>query len=138
MLKYKKLGKGDTPMIGITRHFGIGLLIYEDIIDWENYESKVDPVMKEEYEFDGVRKKVYEVIIVPVENNYVGVILPSLWSKIRSAGRGGHEINLEKVDPRNIGVNYYALHTAAIILNKISTRKISLQELQLKFYEYWV
>ncbi|AGL00714.1 hypothetical protein [Desulfoscipio gibsoniae] len=125
-------------MTGMVRHFGIGLLIYEDIIDWDNYESKVDPVMKMEFEFDGVRKKVYEVIIVPVDRPYIGVILPSLWGKIRSAGLGGHEIELDDVDPRSIGVSVYALDTAATILNKISTRKISLKELQLRFYEYWV
>ncbi|WP_347488714.1 hypothetical protein ABDB91_16180 [Desulfoscipio sp. XC116] len=125
-------------MIGMVRHFGIGLLIYEDIIDWDNYELKVDPVMKMEFIFDGVRKKVYEVIIVPVDRPYIGVILPSLWGKIRSAGLGGHEINLDDVDPRGIGVSVYALDTAATILNKISTRKISLKELQLRFYEYWV
>lgn len=125
-------------MAGMVRHFGIGLLIYEDIIDWDNYESKVDPVMKMEFEFDGVRKKVYEVIIVPVDRPYVGIILPSLWGKIRSAGLGGHEIDLDDVDPRSIGVSVYALDTAATILNKISTRKISLKELQLRFYEYWV
>jgi len=125
-------------MIGMLRHFGIGLLIYEDIIDWDNYESKVDPVMKMEFEFDGVHKRVYEVIIVPVDRPYIGVILPSLWGKIRSAGLGGHEISLDDVDPRSIGVSVYALDTAATILNKISTRKISLKELQLRFYEYWV
>ncbi|TYO94761.1 hypothetical protein [Desulfallas thermosapovorans] len=125
-------------MAGMVRHFGIGLLIYEDIIDWDNYESKVDPVMKMEFEFDGVRKKVYEVIIVPVDRPYVGIILPSLWGKIRSAGLGGHEIELDDVDPRSIGVSVYALDTAATILNKISTRKISLKELELRFYEYWV
>lgn len=125
-------------MAGMVRHFGIGLLIYEDIIDWDNYESKVDPVMKMEFEFDGVRKKVYEVIIVPVDRPYVGIILPSLWGKIRSAGLGGHEIELDDVDPRSIGVSVYALDTAATILNKLSTRKISLKELQLRFYEYWV
>ncbi len=125
-------------MIGMVRHFGIGLLVYDDIIDWNNYESKVDPVMKEEYEFDGVRKKVYEVILVPVDRPYVGVILPSLWGKIRSAGRGGHEIALDEVDPRSIGVSVYALDTAAKILNKISVRPIKLRELQLRFYEYWV
>jgi hypothetical protein len=125
-------------MTGMVRHFGIGLLIYEDIIDWDNYESKVDPVMKMEFEFDGVRKRVYEVIIVPVDRPYIGIILPSLWGKIRSAGLGGHEINLDDVDPRSIGVSVYALDTAATILNKISTRKISLKELELRFYEYWV
>lgn len=125
-------------MIGMVRHFGIGLLVYDDIIDWENYESKVDPVMKEEYEFEGVKKKVYEVILVPVDRPYVGIILPSLWDKIRSAGRGGHELSLDEIDPRSIGVSVYALDTAAKILNKISTRPIRLKELKLRFYEYWV
>jgi len=94
--------------------------------------------MKEEFEFEGVKKKVYEVIIVPEDRTYVGVILPSLWGKIRSAGRGGHEIDLDEVDPRSIGLSVYALDTAAAILNKISKRRIALKELQLKFYEYWV
>lgn len=125
-------------MIGMTRHFGIGLLIYDDIIDWENYESKVDPVMKKEFDFDGVRKKVYEVIIVPVDRPYIGIILPSLWKRIRSAGLGGHELNLDEIDPRSIGVSVYALDTAARILNEISTRHINLKELKLRFYEYWV
>ncbi|WP_027365290.1 hypothetical protein [Desulfotruncus alcoholivorax] len=125
-------------MVGMVRHFGIGLLVYDDIIDWENYETKVDPVMKEEYEFEGVKKKVYEVILVPVDRPYVGIILPSLWGKIRSAGRGGHELNLDEIDPRSIGVSVYALDTAAKILNKISTRPIRLKELKLRFYEYWV
>lgn len=125
-------------MIGMVRHFGIGLLVYDDIIDWDNYESKVDPVMKEEYEFEGVRKKVYEVILVPVDRPYVGIILPSLWSRIRSAGRGGHELDLDEIDPRSIGVSVYALDTAANILNKICTRPITLKELKLRFYEYWV
>lgn len=125
-------------MIGMVRHFGIGLLVYDDIIDWDNYESKVDPVMKEEYEFDGVRKRVYEVILVPVDRPYVGIILPSLWGRIRSAGRGGHELDLDAIDPRSIGLSVYALDTAALILNKISTRPITLKELKLRFYEYWV
>lgn len=125
-------------MIGMVRHFGIGLLVYDDIIDWDNYESKVDPVMKEEYEFEGIRKKVYEVILVPVDRPYVGIILPSLWNRIRSAGRGGHELDLDEIDPRSIGVSVYALDTAAHILNKISTRPITLKELKLRFYEYWV
>lgn len=124
--------------MGMIRHFGIGLLVYDDIVDWENYEAKIDPVMKEEFEFEGFKKKVYEVIIVPENRPYVGVILPSLWGKIRSAGRGGHEIDLDEVDPRGIGVSVYALDTAARILNKIAKRRISLKELQLKFYEYWV
>lgn len=122
----------------MVRHFGIGLLIYDDVIDWTNYESKVDPVMKEEFEFEGLSKKVYEVIIVPEDRPYVGIILPSLWRRIRSAGRGGHEINLDEIDPREIGVSVYALETAAAILNKISTRRIHLKELKLRFYEYWV
>ncbi|MCG8402746.1 MAG: hypothetical protein MJA84_14325 [Firmicutes bacterium] len=125
-------------MIGMVRHFGIGLLVYDDTIDWDNYESKVDPVMKEEYEFDGVCKKVYEVILVPVDRPYVGIILPSLWGRIRSAGRGGHELDLDEIDPRSIGLSIYALDTAASILNKISTRPIRLKELKLRFYEYWV
>ncbi|MBF7084036.1 hypothetical protein IT084_13775 [Desulfallas sp. Bu1-1] len=125
-------------MVGMVRHFGVGLLVYDDIIDWDNYESKVDPVMKEEFEFEGVRKKVYEVILVPVDRPYVGVILPSLWGRIRSAGRGGHELDLDEIDPRSIGVSVYALDTAAKILNKISTRPIRLKELKLRFYEYWV
>lgn len=125
-------------MVGMVRHFGVGLLVYDDIIDWDNYESKVDPVMKEEYEFEGVRKKVYEVILVPVDRPYVGIILPSLWGRIRSAGRGGHELDLDEIDPRSIGVSVYALDTAAKILNKISTRPIRLKELKLRFYEYWV
>jgi len=124
-------------LTGMVRHFGVGLMLYEDVLDWENYESRVDPVMKEEYSFDGVTKKVYEVIIVPEDRPYVGVILPSLWRRIRSAGRGGHEINLDEIDPRDIGVSVYALETAADILNKISTRKIHLRELKLRFYEYW-
>lgn len=124
--------------MGMVRHFGIGLLIYDDIIDWDNYETKIDPVMKEIHEFDGVKKRVYEVIIVPEDRPYVGVILPSLWGKIRSAGRGGHEINLDEVDPRDIGVSVYALMAAGNILNKISKREISLKEPQLRFYEYWV
>lgn len=124
--------------IGMVRHFGIGLLIYDDIIDWDNYESKIDPVMKEEFEFEGVVKKVYEVIIVPEDRLYVGVILPTLWKRIRSAGRGGHEINLDEIDPREIGVSVYALETVAAILNKISRRRIHLKELKLRFYEYWV
>lgn len=122
----------------MVRHFGIGLLVYDDIIDWENYESKIDPVMKEEFEFEGVKKKVYEVIIVPEDRPYVGIILPSLWGQIRSCGRGGHELNLDEIDPRSIGLSVYALDTAAKILNKISKRRIMLKELQLKFYEYWV
>ena len=125
-------------MIGMVRHFGIGLLVYDDIIDWDKYETKVDPVMKEEYEFEGVKKKVYEIIIVPVDRPYVGIILPSLWGKIRSAGRGGHELALDEIDPRSIGVSVYAMDTAAKILNKISTRPIRLKELKLRFYEYWV
>ena len=125
-------------MIGMVRHFGIGLLVYDDIIDWDKYETKVDPVMKEEYEFEGVKKKVYEIIIVPVDRPYIGIILPSLWGKIRSAGRGGHELALDEIDPRSIGVSVYAMDTAAKILNKISTRPIRLKELKLRFYEYWV
>ncbi len=125
-------------MIGMVRHFGIGLLVYDDIIDWDNYEARVDPVMKEEFEFEGVRKKVYEVILVPVDRPYVGVILPGLWGRIRSAGRGGHELDLDEIDPRSIGISVYALDTAAQILNKISTRPIKLKELKLRFYEYWV
>lgn len=124
-------------MTGMVRHFGVGLLLYEDVIDWDEYESRVDPVMKEEYTFDGVVKKVYEVIIVPEDRPYVGVILPSLWSRIRSAGRGGHEIDLDEIDPREIGVSVYALETAAKILNKVSKRKIYLKDLKLRFYEYW-
>ena len=124
-------------MTGMVRHFGVGLLLYEDVIDWDEYESRVDPVMKEEYTFDGVVKKVYEVIIVPEDRPYVGVILPSLWSRIRSAGRGGHEIDLDEIDPREIGVSVYALETAAKILNKLSKRRIYLKDLKLRFYEYW-
>lgn len=124
-------------LVGMVRHFGVGLLLYEDVIDWDNYESRVDPVMKEEYIFNGVAKKVYEVIIVPEDRPYVGIILPSLWSRIRSAGRGGHEIDLDEIDPREIGVSVYALETAAGILNKLSKRKIHLKELKLRFYEYW-
>jgi hypothetical protein len=122
----------------MVRHFGIGLLVYDDIVDWDNYESRVDPVMKEEFRFEGVAKKVYEVIIVPEDRPYVGVIMPSLWGYIRSAGRGGHEISLDEIDPREIGVSIYALETAAAILNKISIRTIHLNELKLRFYEYWV
>jgi hypothetical protein len=121
----------------MVRHFGVGLLLYEDVIDWDNYESRVDPVMKEIYTFDGVAKSVYEVIIVPEDRPYVGIILPSLWSRIRSAGRGGHEIDLDEIDPREIGVSVYALETAASILNKVSKRRIHLKELKLRFYEYW-
>lgn len=124
--------------MGMVRHFGIGLLVYDDIIDWDNYESKIDPVMKEEYEFDGVKKKVYEVIIVPEDRPYVGIILPSLWCQIRSAGRGGHELHLDEIDPRSIGLSTFDLAIAGKILNKISTRPIKLKELQLRFYEYWV
>jgi len=124
--------------VGMIRHFGIALLIYDDIVDWDNYESKVDPVMKEDFVFEGVSKKAYEVIIVPEDRPYVGVILPSLWCLIRSAGRGGHEIDLDEIDPREIGVSVYALETAASILNKISKRPIHLKELKLRFYEYWV
>jgi hypothetical protein len=123
---------------GMVRHFGVGLLVYDDVVDWDNYESRVDQVMKEEYEFGGVAKKVYEVIIVPEDRPYVGVILPSLWSRIRSAGRGGHELDLDEIDPRQIGVSVYALETAGAILNKISKRHIRLKELKLRFYEYWV
>lgn len=125
-------------MTGMVRHFGVGLLIYEDVIDWDNYESRIDQVMKEEFVFDGVAKKVYEVIIVPEDRLYVGVILPSLWIRIRSAGRGGHEIDLDEIDPREIGVSVYALETACAILNKVSKRRIHLRELKLRFYEYWV
>ncbi|MFZ5652418.1 MAG: hypothetical protein ACOY4I_16415 [Bacillota bacterium] len=125
-------------MTGMVRHFGVGLLIYDDVVDWDNYEARVDQAMKEEFEFDGVKKKVYEVIIVPEDRLYVGVILPSLWSRIRSAGRGGHEIDLDEIDPREIGVSVYALETAAGILNSISKRRIHLKELKLRFYEYWV
>ena len=123
---------------GMVRHFGVGLLVYDDVIDWDNYESKVDPVMKEEFEFEGTVKKVYEVIIVPEDRQYVGVILPGLWRRIRSAGRGGHEIDLDEIDPREIGVSVYALDTVGKILNKVSRRTIRLRELKLRFYEYWV
>ena len=123
---------------GMVRHFGVGLLIYDDVIDWENYESRVDQAMKEEFQFEGVTKKVCEVIIVPEDRDYVGVILPSLWRRIRSAGRGGHEIDLDEIDPREIGVSVYALETAANILNSVSRRRIHLKELKLRFYEYWV
>lgn len=123
---------------GMIRHFGVGLLIYDDVIDWENYESRVDRAMKVEFEFQGVAKKVCEVIIVPEDRDYAGVILPSLWSRIRSAGRGGHEIDLDEIDPREIGVSVYALETAASILNSVSRRRIHLKELKLRFYEYWV
>ncbi|MFZ5647039.1 MAG: hypothetical protein ACOY30_05400 [Bacillota bacterium] len=123
---------------GMVRHFGVGLLVYDDIVDWDNYESRVDQAMKREYQFDGVKKKVYEVIIVPEDRPYVGVILPSLWRRIRSAGRGGHEIDLDEIDPREIGVSVYALETAANILNSVSKRRIHLKELKLRFYEYWV
>jgi len=123
---------------GMVRHFGVGLLIYDDVIDWDNYESRVDQAMKVEFQFEGVTKKVYEVIIVPEDRAYVGVILPSLWPRIRSAGRGGHEIDLDEIDPREIGVSVYALETAANILNIVSIRRIHLKELKLRFYEYWV
>ena len=130
-------GHLSSIITGMVRHFGVGLLLYEDVIDWDNYESRVDPVMKEEYAFDGVAKKVYEVIIVPEDRPYVGIILPSLWSRIRSAGRGGHEIDLDEIDPREIGVSVYALETGAKILNKVSKRRIHLKDLKLRFYEYW-
>ena len=124
--------------MGMERHFGIGLLVYDDIIDWDNYEQKIDPVIKEDVEFNGVTKKVYDVLIVPVDRPYVGVVLPSLWGKLYSTEKGGHQINLDEVDPRSIGVSVYAQMKVNEILNKMSNRKILLTELQLRFYDYYI
>ena len=124
--------------MGMERHLGIGLLVYDDIIDWDNYEQKIDPVVKGEVEFNGITKKVYDVLIVPVDRPYVGVVLPSLWDKLYSTEKGGHQINLDEVDPRSIGVTVYAQMKVNEILNKISNRKILLTELQLRFYDYYI